>query len=82
MLDYLKIDVEGYEWFVIDYLFKNGIIFRIRYFFLEYYIFLDWLDKVRYLDLFRIYKRLKEVGFYKYFIGIYLLNYIFKKFNI
>lgn len=82
VLDYLKIDVEGHEWSVIDYLLKNGITSRIRHFSLEYHIFPDWPDKTRYPDLLRTYKRLKEAGFYKYFTGIHPLNHTPKKFNI
>lgn len=82
VLDYLKIDVEGHEWSVIDYLLKNGITPRIRHFSLEYHIFPDWPDKARYPDLLRTYKRLKEAGFYKYFTGIHPLNHTPKKFNI
>lgn len=82
VLDYLKIDVEGHEWSVIDYLLKNGITSRIRHFSLEYHIFPDWPDKARYPDLLRTYKRLKETGFYKYFTGIHPLNHTPKKFNI
>uniref|UniRef100_K1PN51 Methyltransferase domain-containing protein n=1 Tax=Magallana gigas TaxID=29159 RepID=K1PN51_MAGGI len=82
VLDYLKIDVEGHEWSVIDYLLKNGITSRIRHFSLEYHIFPDWPDKARYPDLLRTYKRLKEAGFYKYFTGIHPLDHTPKKFNI
>lgn len=82
VLDYLKIDVEGHEWSVIDYLLKNGITSRIRHFSLEYHIFPDWPDKARYPDLLITYKRLKEAGFYKYFTGIHPLNHTPKKFNI
>nr|XP_022327267.1 methyltransferase-like protein 24 [Crassostrea virginica] len=56
-LDYLKIDVEGHEWSVIDYLLQTGLTSRIRHFSLEYHIFPDWPAKALYPNL---YKHIKD----------------------
>ncbi|XP_061164781.1 uncharacterized protein LOC133173769 [Saccostrea echinata] len=82
VLDYLKIDVEGHEWSVLDYLIKTGMTSRIRHFSLEYHIFSDWPSKALYPDLLNTYRTLKEKGFYKYFTGIHPLNHTPKHFNI
>lgn len=82
VLDYLKIDVEGHEWAVLDYLITTGISSRIRHFSLEYHIFPDWPSKAMYPDLLRTYKNLKEMGFYKYFTGLHPLNHTPRRFNI
>ncbi|XP_062577504.1 probable methyltransferase-like protein 24 isoform X2 [Saccostrea cucullata] len=82
ILDYLKIDVEGHEWSVLNYLIKTGMTSRIRHFSLEYHIFPDWPSKALYPDLLNTYRTLKEKGFYKYFTGIHPLNHIPKDFNI
>ncbi|KAK3087731.1 hypothetical protein FSP39_009832 [Pinctada imbricata] len=81
-IDLLKIDVEGHEWAVIDYLIDNGFLPKIKQFSLEYHLFPDWPKKSDYTKLLSTYKRLHDEGFRKFYTGIHPLFHDPEKFNI
>ncbi|OWF48692.1 uncharacterized protein LOC110452764 isoform X2 [Mizuhopecten yessoensis] len=81
-IDVLKIDVEGHEWAVIEYLIQGGFLPRIKQFSLEYHLFPDWPKKSEYPKLLNIYKQLSASGFKKFMTGLHPLNHKPESFNI
>ncbi|CAL1547638.1 unnamed protein product [Lymnaea stagnalis] len=68
-IDVLKIDIEGYEWDVIDNMMETDVFKYIRQFMLEFHLFRDWPVKEDYVYLYKIYTRLREMGFREFSIG-------------
>lgn len=81
-LDVLKIDVEGHEWAVIEYLLQSGLLNRIKQFSLEYHLFSDWPAKSEYPKLLSIYRQLGRRGFKKFWTGLHPLDHRPDRFNI
>lgn len=81
-LDVLKIDVEGHEWSVIEYLLTSPILPRIKQFALEYHLFPDWPPKSQYPRCLSTYKNLSDKGFRKFFTGLHPLQHTPESFNI
>ncbi|XP_060063199.1 probable methyltransferase-like protein 24 [Ylistrum balloti] len=81
-IDVLKIDVEGHEWAVIEYLLQSGLLPRIKQFSLEYHLFPDWPAKSEYPKLLNIYRQLSQSGFKKFWLGLHPLDHKPESFNI
>ena len=64
-IDILKIDIESYEWDVVETILDDNLAPRIRQLDIEFHIFPDLPVKniVHYL---KIYQRFKEAGFRRY----------------
>ncbi|XP_059152308.1 uncharacterized protein LOC131938318 [Physella acuta] len=69
VIDVLKIDVEGHEWTVIDNLIETDMFRYVRQFLLEFHLFSDWPLKQDYVNLYKIYTRLREMGFREFSVG-------------
>ncbi|XP_059146513.1 uncharacterized protein LOC131934455 isoform X2 [Physella acuta] len=69
VIDVLKIDIEGHEWDVVDNLMETNMFPSIRQFMLEFHLFPDWPVKEDYVYLYKIYTRLREMGFREYSVG-------------
>ncbi|XP_046585221.1 probable methyltransferase-like protein 24 [Haliotis rubra] len=63
VIDVLKVDVEGFEWFMMQQMLDTGIIHRVRQFVVEWHLVHDFPTKKSYMDLLRIYYKMKDAGF-------------------
>ena len=81
-MDVLKIDVEGYEWDVIDYLLQNNIFANLNQFMLEYHLFPTWPSRAEYPKFLKLYKTLHDIGLVKFVTALHPLNHKPEEFNI
>ncbi|CAC5386321.1 unnamed protein product [Mytilus coruscus] len=70
-LDILKVDIEAYEWEVLQNILSDNLTPRIRQLELEFHIFPNTADVSNYVELLQIYRSLKEAGFSRYACTIY-----------
>ncbi|XP_048236394.1 probable methyltransferase-like protein 24 [Haliotis rufescens] len=63
VIDVLKVDVEGFEWFMLQQLIDTGLMERVRQFYVEWHLIRDFPKKANYFDLLRTYYKMKEIGF-------------------
>lgn len=82
LIDVLKIDVEGYEWNILEYLLQENLFKNIKQFMLEYHLFPSWPSKEDYPKLLKIYKSLHDIGLLKFVTAMHPLNLKPKSFNI
>lgn len=78
----MKIDVEGYEWDVIDYLLQNNFFANLNQFMLEYHLFPTWPSRAEYPKLLKLYKTLHDIGLVKFVTALHPLNHNPEEFNI
>uniref|UniRef100_A0A2C9M419 Methyltransferase domain-containing protein n=1 Tax=Biomphalaria glabrata TaxID=6526 RepID=A0A2C9M419_BIOGL len=71
VIDVLKLDIEGYEWTVIDNLIETNVIKNIRQFVMEIHIVHEWPAKADYVHLYQIHTKLREMGFQKFTVRPY-----------
>ncbi|CAC5407647.1 unnamed protein product [Mytilus coruscus] len=64
--DILKVDIELYEWEVIENLLSDHLASRIRQLDIEFHIRPYTAHTSNYVDLLKIYRSLKEAGFRRY----------------
>ena len=77
-LDVLKIDVEGYEWEVLESIMEDNLIPKISQLNIEFHIFPDMaMDKV--LKFHKIYRKFRETGFKRYTGSFYIFDMISDK---
>lgn len=81
-LDVLKMDVEGYEWNILDYLLKTNFFTNVNQFMLEYHLFPTWPSRAEYPKFLKLYKTLHDNGFRKFVTALHPLNHNPNKFNI
>ncbi|CAL1537194.1 unnamed protein product [Lymnaea stagnalis] len=66
VLDVLKMDVETYEWAVLDNMFETGMLTNIRHLLIEYHLFRTRPDKGDYVYNYKLLNRLRKLGFREY----------------
>ncbi|XP_063419330.1 probable methyltransferase-like protein 24 [Mytilus trossulus] len=71
ILDILKIDIETYEWEVLQNILSDNLTSRIRQLELEFHIFPNTADVSNYVELLQIYRSLKKAGFSRYTCTVY-----------
>ncbi|XP_055901702.1 uncharacterized protein LOC106054906 [Biomphalaria glabrata] len=71
VIDVLKLDIEGYEWTVIDNLIETNVIKNIRQFVMEIHLVHEWPAKADYVHLYQIHTKLREMGFQKFTVRPY-----------
>lgn len=81
-IDVLKIDMEGYEWDILDNMMDTDMLKNVRQLMLELHIFPDWPAKDRYIYMFRDYTRLRELGFREYKVSQHSKNLSVNSFNL
>ena len=59
VIDILKIDIEGYEWDVIEDILETRLFSKICHLVIEWHLFPDWPPKRDYVHLLKIISRLK-----------------------
>ncbi|XP_033759773.1 methyltransferase-like protein 24 [Pecten maximus] len=65
-IDVLKIDVEGSEWDVVEYLLENGMLPRIKQFLTEWHIFSNWPHRSKNPKNLELFRRIQQAGFKKF----------------
>ncbi|GFN87945.1 methyltransferase-like protein 24 [Plakobranchus ocellatus] len=82
-IDVLKLDIEGYEWTVLENLMESGQLDNVRQFSLEFHLFRDFPAKVDYVNFYKSYTALREdYGFLEYSVSPHGPVYREKDFNI
>ncbi|XP_021359640.1 uncharacterized protein LOC110454462 [Mizuhopecten yessoensis] len=74
-LDVLKIDIEGHEWKVIEYLLDSGLLPRIKQLLLEYHIFKDWPQRSENPKNLYLYRKMIQAGFKKFSSKLHTLQH-------
>lgn len=64
-IDILKMDVEGYEFYVIKNMLETGVLDHVRQFLVEYHVFDD--NRYKFVELFKITRELYDAGFRRFF---------------
>ncbi|KAK0069662.1 methyltransferase-like protein 24, partial [Biomphalaria pfeifferi] len=68
-IDVLKMDIEGYEWGVVDNLLETDVLKQVRQFLIEYHLFPSFPAKVEYVYLYQTISRVREMGFREFYYG-------------
>ncbi|BFZ06285.1 hypothetical protein BsWGS_09324 [Bradybaena similaris] len=67
VIDVLKMDVETYEWTIIDNMLETDVFKFIRQFDLEYHLFHDYPLFEEYVHIYQVFTRLRESGLREYY---------------
>ncbi|XP_055874744.1 probable methyltransferase-like protein 24 isoform X2 [Biomphalaria glabrata] len=66
VLDVLKLDVEAYEWGIVDNLIQTDVLKYVRQLMIEFHLFPNFPARSEYVYLYKTYTRLREMGFREY----------------
>ncbi|XP_046345078.2 probable methyltransferase-like protein 24 [Haliotis rufescens] len=82
VIDVLKVDVEGFEWAMMRQMLDTGIIHRVRQFIIEWHLVRDFPAKQTYMDLLRLYYRMKDAGFRTFSVDFRFPGFSLKRWRI
>ncbi|KAK6990341.1 methyltransferase-like protein 24, partial [Biomphalaria glabrata] len=68
-IDVLKMDIEGYEWGVVDNLLETDVLKQVRQFLIEYHLFPSFPARAEYVYLYQTISRVREMGFREFHYG-------------
>lgn len=69
VIDVFKMDVEGYEWGIMDNMMETGVLKHIRQYLLEYHLFSNFPLTEEYVYLYKTVATFREMGFKEF--GVY-----------
>ncbi|VDI21826.1 Hypothetical predicted protein [Mytilus galloprovincialis] len=66
-LDILKLDIEGYEWDVLENIVQEGLLSKVKQLEVEYHIFPDFPKREKYVDVLKTFQSLWKLNFRRYY---------------
>ncbi|XP_005095627.2 methyltransferase-like protein 24 [Aplysia californica] len=80
-IDILKIDIESYEWAVMNQILKDGLMDSVRQFLLEWHIFPNEPMRCDFKQMYETYMELKKIGFRQFHKNGFQRYHSFEYFN-
>ena len=63
LIDVLKVDIEGYEWAVVEDVMESGLFKLVKQFLVEWHLFPSFPAKQEYVHLYKLITGLRQMGF-------------------
>ena len=80
-IDILKMDIETYEWPVMEQLLQQGIMDSVRQLLIEWHIFPNQPMRTEFHKMYKTYTGLQEVGFQQFYNNEWARYHSFEYFN-